>query len=221
MKHMNIAIDGPSGAGKSTLARKAAEKLGYLYVDTGALYRTLGLFILRRGVSSSDAAGIRALLPEAQVGMVYRDGLQRMLLNGEDVTDLIRTPEVTKYASEVSAYAFVRDFLMETQRRLAREHSVIMDGRDIGTVVLPQADVKIFLTASAEARARRRYLEFQEKGVETTYDEVLADIRARDEHDSTRPVAPLKPAPDSVLLDTTELNAEESLAALVALIQHG
>ena len=219
MKHIDVAIDGPSGAGKSTLARLAAEKLGLIYVDTGALYRTVGLYVLSKGVGSRDEAGVTALLPEIDIGMKYSDGAQRMILNGQDVTDSIRTPEVTKYASDVSAIGAVRAFLLDTQRSLAEKYSVIMDGRDIGTVVLPNAELKIFLTASAEVRARRRLKDFEAKGIETTFEEVLRDIEERDYNDSHREIAPLKPAEDSVLVDTSEKSLEESLAEIVGLIE--
>ncbi len=219
MKHIDVAIDGPSGAGKSTLARLAAEKLGLIYVDTGALYRTVGLYVLSKGVGSRDEAGVTALLPEIDIGMKYSDGAQRMILNGQDVTDSIRTPEVTKYASDVSAIGAVRAFLLDTQRSLAEKYSVIMDGRDIGTVVLPNAELKIFLAASAEVRARRRLKDFEAKGIETTFEEVLRDIEERDYNDSHREIAPLKPAEDSVLVDTSEKSLEESLAEIVGLIE--
>lgn len=218
MKHINIAIDGPSGAGKSTIAKLAAKELGFIYVDTGALYRSVGLYVLRQGVGSRDAEKIESILPEIDVRLTYEDGAQRMYLNGEDVTELIRTPEVTKYASDVSAIPAVRAFLLETQRKLARENCVIMDGRDIGTVVLPDAEVKIFLTASAEERARRRLKDFEAKGIEISYEQVLSDIIERDRNDSSREIAPLRPAEDSVIVDTSDLDLDASLAAVLALV---
>ena len=218
-KQYAVAIDGPSGAGKSTLARAAAERLGILYVDTGAIYRTIGLYVQRRGIDPKDTAAVLAALPEVHIGMEHDgNGAQRMLLNGEDVSADIRLPEISMYASAVSAIQGVRDFLMEMQRSLARERSVIMDGRDIGTVVLPDATVKIFLTASPEARAARRWKEYQEKGVNTPYEEVLADVKQRDYQDTHRATAPLKQAEDAVLLDTSELDFEQSLAAMKKII---
>lgn len=219
MKHLDVAIDGPSGAGKSTLARLAAEKLGLIYVDTGALYRTVGLYVLSKGVGSRDADRIIALLPEIDIGMEYSGGIQRMILNGEDVTDKIRTPEVTKYASDVSAIGEVRAFLTDTQRSLAEKYSVIMDGRDIGTVILPNAELKIFLTASAEVRARRRLKDFEAKGIETTFEEVLREIEERDYNDSHREIAPLRPAEDSVLVDTSDKSLDDSLQIILELIK--
>ena len=214
-----VAIDGPSGAGKSTLARAAAEALHILYVDTGAIYRTIGVYMYRHDIAPTDAPAVIAALPEITVALRYdEEGLQRMYLNGEDVTKEIRLPMISKYASDVSAIPEVRAFLMELQRSLAREHSVIMDGRDIGTVVLPDATVKIFLTASPEARATRRWKEYQEKGVNTPYEEVLADVKQRDYQDTHRAAAPLKQADDAVLLDTSELDFEQSLAAMKKII---
>ena len=218
-KQYAVAIDGPSGAGKSTLARAAAERLGILYVDTGAIYRTIGLYVQRRGIDPKDTAAVLAALPDIRIGMDHdADGMQRMLLNGEDVTADIRLPEISMYASAVSAIQGVRDFLMEMQRSLARERSVIMDGRDIGTVVLPDATVKIFLTASPEARATRRWKEYQQKGVEVSYEEVLADVRQRDYQDTHRAAAPLRQADDAQLLDTSEMNFEQSLEAMKKMI---
>ena len=217
MGHKSVAIDGPSGAGKSTLARQAAEVLGFLYVDTGAIYRTLGLMALERGVDLSDPAAVEALLPQADIRLAHDsgDGLRHMYLCGRDVTGDIRRPEVSKAASAVSAIQAVRDFLMETQRKLAREHDVVMDGRDIGTVVLPQADAKVFLTASPEARARRRCDELAQRGTPQDYETVLAEIVERDRRDTTRAAAPLRQAEDAVLVDTTELDLAESLQALL------
>ena len=220
MNTIRIAIDGPSGAGKSTLARAIAGKLGYLYVDTGAIYRTVGYYARGRGLDLKDGEAVAAALPEVTVEMAYgEDGLQHMLLNGEDVTEAIRLPEISLCASAVSAHPGVRAFLLEMQRKLAREHSVIMDGRDIGTVVLPDAEVKIFLTASPEARARRRCLELERRGTPQPYQEVLREIGERDRSDTNRSVAPLRQADDAVLLDTTALDFQESEAALLAIIR--
>jgi len=205
----NIAIDGPSGAGKSTLARRLAAKLGFIYVDTGALYRAIALSMLRRNAETEEQ--IIGSLPELDVTLQYIDGEQHVFANGEDVSGLIRTPEVTMKASCVSAIPEVRKYLFDLQQNLARENSVVMDGRDIGTVVLPNADVKIFLTASPEKRAMRRWLEMQEKNiVGQTYEEVLADVIRRDEQDMNREIAPLKQADDAILVDTSDLNLEES-----------
>lgn len=218
-KIVSIAIDGPSGAGKSSLAKRCAAAYGILYVDTGAIYRTVGLAAWRQGVDRKDEAAVSALLPGLDIGMDYNEnGEQRMFLNGEDVSREIRLPEISICASDVSALPAVRAFLLEMQRKLARENAVIMDGRDIGTVVLPDADLKIFLTASAEARAARRLKELQEKGVASDFEEVLRDIRYRDEQDSSRAAAPLKPAEDSVLLDTTEIDFDESFQRLCGII---
>ena len=217
---VSVAIDGPSGAGKSTLARAAAKELGLLYVDTGAIYRTVALHALRRGVEPKDAAAVEKLLPEIGVTTEYDpDGLQRMVLNGEDVTDLIRTQEVSMAASSLSAHPAVRAFLLEMQRDMARRHSVSMDGRDIGTVVRPGADVKIFLTAGSEARARRRWLELRQRGTPRDFEQLLRETRERDENDMNRAAAPLRPAEDAVTLDTTELNFRESLARMIEIIR--
>ena len=216
MKHKSIAIDGPSGAGKSTLAKALAEALGFLYVDTGAIYRTVGLRAFRAGADPADPAAVIPLLEGLDIGMKYAaDGLQHMYLCGRDVTGDIRRPEVSRAASAVSAIQAVRDFLMETQRKLAREHDVVMDGRDIGTVVLPQADAKVFLTASPEARARRRCDELAQRGTPQDYETVLAEIVERDRRDTTRAAAPLRQAEDAMLVDTTELDLAESLQALL------
>jgi cytidylate kinase len=216
---ISIAIDGPSGAGKSSLARRCAAAFGFVYADTGAIYRTVGLAASRKGVSCRDAQAVAGLLPELDIQMRYSEaGEQRMLLNGEDVSEAIRLPEISICASDVSALPIVRQFLLDMQRRIARESNVIMDGRDIGTVVLPHADLKVFLTASPEARANRRLKELREKGTETDFETVLADIRYRDEQDSNRAAAPLRKADDAVELDTTNLDFEESFAALSQLI---
>ena len=215
-KHYAVAVDGPSGAGKSTLAKAVAKELRIMYVDTGAIYRVIGLAAFRRGVEPRDEAAVTALLPELEIGMRHgEDGLQRMYLNGEDVTGDIRLPEISMYASAVSALPPVRAFLLEMQRRLAREQSVIMDGRDIGTVVLPDADVKIFLTASPEIRAKRRFLELEQCGTPKPYDEVLAELRERDYNDSHRDIAPLKQAEDAALVDTSGLDFEQSKALIL------
>ena len=219
-KRFAVAIDGPSGAGKSTLARSVARELGAVYVDTGAIYRTVGYGAWRQGIDPGAEEEICALLPQLEISMAYDgDGLQRMYLNGEDVTREIRLPPISLYASRVSAIPAVRSFLMDMQRDMARRCSVVMDGRDIGTVVLPQADVKIFLTAAPEARARRRLLELGQRGERADYDTILRDIIQRDEQDRNRPVAPLRQAEDAVLLDTTNLNLAESLQALLAIVK--
>lgn len=215
-----VAIDGPSGAGKSTLARAAAERLGILYVDTGAIYRTIGLYVQRRGIDPKDTAAVLAALPDIRIGMDHDDdGMQRMLLNGEDVTADIRLPEISMYASAVSAIQGVRDFLMEMQRSLARECSVIMDGRDIGTVVLPDADVKIFLYADAEVRAKRRELELQQRGTPKPYEEVLREMEERDYNDTHRAAAPLRAADDAIMVDTSSMDFDASLALLLDVIR--
>ena len=219
-EHKSVAIDGPSGAGKSTLAKLAAQKLGYLYVDTGAIYRTVGLRALRAGVDPTDADAVTALLDGLRIGMEYaEDGLQHMYLDGEDVTGAIREHIISRYASGVSAIPAVRAFLLERQRELARENDVIMDGRDIGTVVLPGADVKIFLTATPEARAQRRYRELLERGQEADYETVLHDVVERDRKDTERAAAPLRQAEDALLVDTTGKDLEESLELLLEAIK--
>ena len=216
----SIAIDGPAGAGKSTLARKAAGELGFLYVDTGAIYRTVALKVCRAGADPGSPEQVVPLLEGLDLRMDYGpDGAQRMYLEGEDISQAIRASEVSGWASKVSAIPEVRAFLLDFQRRQAREHNVVMDGRDIGTVVLPQADVKIFLTAAPEARARRRLRELEQRGEQVDFDTVLADILRRDEQDRTRPIAPLRQAEDAVLLDTTNLNLAESLQALLAIVK--
>ena len=215
---ISVAIDGPSGAGKSTLAKRLAKELGYLYVDTGAMYRSIGLYVLRQGVDPKDEAAVTALLPQIQIELRYVDGAQRVLLCGEDVSEAIRAENVGMATSAVSAHPPVRAFLLELQRGMARTHDILMDGRDIGTVILPNASVKIFLTASAEARATRRFRELQEKGVDTDFETVLEDIRRRDYQDSHRATAPLRQAEDAVLLDTSELDLEQSFQAMKKLI---
>ena len=219
-KQYAVAIDGPSGAGKSTLAKAAAERLGILYVDTGAIYRTIGLYVQRRGIDPKDTAAVLAALPDIRIGMAHdADGVQRMLLNGEDVSADIRLPEISMYASAVSAIQGVRDFLMEMQRSLAREHSVIMDGRDIGTVVLPDADVKIFLYADVEVRAKRRELELQQRGTPKPYEEVLREMEERDYNDTHRAAAPLRAADDAIMVDTSSMDFNASLALLLDVIR--
>ena len=212
MKYISVAIDGPSGAGKSTVARAAAAKLGYVYVDTGAMYRSIGLAVCRRGIAGENTAGIIATLPEITIQLTYQDGAQHVLLNGEDVSEAIRTPEISYYASKVSA-------VPEVRRNMAKNGNILMDGRDIGTVILPDAPVKIFLTASAQSRAERRYKELIEKGQQVTMDGILHDINERDRQDMTRAVAPLKQADDAVLLDTSSLTLEESIAAVLRIIR--
>ena len=219
MGYISVAIDGPSGAGKSTVARAAAARLGYVYVDTGAMYRAIGLAVCRRGISGEDADGIAAVLPEIDIRLAYQDGVQHVLLNGEDVSDAIRTPEIAYYASKVSAVPAVRQFLLEAQRDMAKKGNILMDGRDIGTVILPDAPVKIFLTASAETRAERRYLELIGKGQQVTRGSVLHDVVERDRQDMSRAVAPLKQAEDAVLLDTSKMTLDESIEAVLQIIR--
>lgn len=204
---VNIAIDGPAGAGKSSTAKLVAKKLGYIYVDTGALYRTVGLYSIRKGIDTKDAEKVIATLPDVKVELKFVDGAQHVFLNGEDVSDAIRTPEASMGASNVSAIPKVREFLFDLQRKIAAENDCIMDGRDIGTVVLPNADVKIFLTTSVEERANRRYKEMIEKGEEADYNDILEDIKKRDYQDSHREIAPLKQADDAIYVD----NAGQSL----------
>ena len=215
---ISIAIDGPSGAGKSSLSKALAKDLGYVYVDTGAMYRSIGLYAVRAGVDPHDADAVAALLPQVKLGIRLIDGAQHIYLNGEDVSTAIRAEEIGMAASAVAAHPVVRSFLLDTQRGLAESQNILMDGRDIGTVVLPDATVKIFLTASPEARAARRWKEYQEKGVNTPYEEVLADVKQRDYQDTHRAAAPLKQAEDAVLLDTSELDFEQSLAAMKKII---
>ena len=220
MQERSIAIDGPAGAGKSTLARALARELGYLYVDTGAIYRTVALRAREAGADPSDPEQVAPLLEDLDLRMDYGgDGVQRMYLSGRDVTETIRENEVSALASQVAALPAVREFLLEFQRKQAREHNVVMDGRDIGTVVLPQAGVKIFLTAAPEARARRRTTELLQRGQDADFDEILREIRQRDEQDENRPVAPLRQAEDAALLDTTNLDLKGSLEALLTLVR--
>ena len=214
----NIAIDGPAGAGKSTIAREAAKQLGFIYVDTGALYRSIGLYALRKGIETTDANGVIGILPEIDVQLRYVDGAQRVILNGDDVSEAIRKPECSMAASNVSAIRDVRKFLLDLQQKMAAENDVIMDGRDIGTVILPNADVKIFLTATPEERANRRFKELVEKGENPDYDELLKEINQRDYNDSHREIAPLKQADDAILFDTTKLGKDEVVSELIRII---
>ncbi|MBR3947936.1 MAG: (d)CMP kinase [Clostridia bacterium] len=217
---INVAIDGPAGAGKSTISRKAAAELGYIYIDTGALYRTVGLNALRKGADlQSDDAIIATLTDDVKVELKFIDGEQRMFLSGEDVSDKIRTPEASMAASRVSAVPKVREYLFDLQKKLASENNCVMDGRDIGTVVLPDADVKIFLTASPEARAERRFKELTEKGMDVKFEDVLADMIKRDYDDSHRAIAPLKQADDAILCDTSNIGLEESIELIIRTIK--
>ena len=218
-KKYSIAIDGPAGAGKSTIAKALAKELGYHYVDTGAIYRTVAYFLDLLDISPRDVDGVTRYIDELNIEIEYdEEGKQHMLMNGMDVTDDIRTQEISQKASLVSAHAVVRDMLLDMQRNLAKKHNVIMDGRDIGTVVLPKATVKIFLTASPEIRARRRYDELVAKGTETTYEKVLAEVKQRDHQDSTRAIAPLKKAKDAHLVDSSELDIDGIIAAIKAIV---
>lgn len=216
---IQIAIDGPGGAGKSTVARAVAAKLGIVYVDTGALYRTVGLYVRSKDISADDTAGVISCLPDISLEIKYVDGKQHVYLNGEDTGERIRTPEMSTYASKVSAIPAVRAFLLDTQRDIAKKNSVIMDGRDIGTVILPDAEVKIFLTASEECRAQRRYKELLDKGQSVTYEDVLSDMRQRDERDSTRDVAPTAAASDAVFMDNSDMTFDETVEAIIALVK--
>lgn len=215
---IKIAIDGPSGAGKSSIAKAVAARLGIVYVDTGALYRTIGYYVRSKGFARTDIAGIISCLPEITIEVRYEHGAQHVYLNGEDLGDRIREPEISMYASAVSAVPEVRTFLLDTQRDIAAKNSVIMDGRDIGTVILPDADVKIFMTASNEARAARRTKELLAKGIEAKYEDVLREMIERDHNDSTRAVAPAVAAPDALLLDNSLMTIEENVAAVLAII---
>lgn len=220
MSFQSIAIDGPSGAGKSTLAKMVAEKLGFLYVDTGAIYRTVGLWVWKNGVDPHDVPAVTGLLDTIKIEMNHgADGLQHMVLNGEDVTADIRQHAISAYASAVSAIPQVRAFLLDMQRSLARTHNVVMDGRDIGTVVLPDADVKLFLTAAPEDRAQRRYKELLERGQQADFATVLKDLEERDRNDSTRASAPLRQAEDALLVDTTGNTLEQSFELLIKTVK--
>lgn len=214
-KTYSIAIDGPAGAGKSTIARRIAAELGYKYVDTGAIYRTVAYFLDLWGVSPKDVDGVERYIDELTVGIEYDDeGKQHMIMNGMDVTDDIRTPDISKKASDVSAHGCVREMLLDMQRDVAKQYNVVMDGRDIGTVVLPKADVKIFLTASAEVRAKRRTLELEAKGQKADYNQILKAIQERDYNDSHRAIAPLKMARDSIKVDTSDMNIDEVILTI-------
>ncbi|CDA18853.1 cytidylate kinase [Ruminococcus sp. CAG:488] len=216
---VNIAIDGPAGAGKSSTAKLVAKKLGYIYVDTGALYRTVGLYSIRKGIDTKNAEKVIATLPDVKVELKFVDGAQHVFLNGEDVSEAIRTPEASMGASNVSAIPKVREFLFDLQRKIAAENDCIMDGRDIGTVVLPNADVKIFLTTSVEERANRRYKEMIEKGEEADYNDILEDIKKRDYQDSHREIAPLKQADDAIYVDNGGYNLEDGAEDLLRIIK--
>lgn len=218
---INIAIDGPAGAGKSTLSRRLAAELGYIYVDTGALYRAVGLKFSQLGFDTELKGDIDRVLKDTAVDIRFVDSVQRVYLDGKDVSDDIRTPVASMMASAVSAKPSVRAFLLDMQRKLAKNNNVVMDGRDIGTVVLPDAQVKIFLTADVEIRAKRRFDELMEKGTKTSFDEVLEDMKQRDYNDSNRPIAPLKQADDAVLADTGALSFEESLELLKKIVEEG
>ena len=220
MKLFSIAIDGPAGAGKSTFAKRLAKDLGFVYVDTGAIYRSVGLFAFINGIAIEDIEKVAECLGDVKIEVSYDDGgTQHVMLNGSDVSKEIRLPEISTYASAVSALPQVREFLLNLQRDFAKRYNVIMDGRDIGTVVLPDADLKIFLSASIEARAKRRYNELLEKNIKTTFEEVESDMVARDEHDSHRAVAPLRQAKDAVFVDTTDLSLEESFNLLRKIVK--
>ncbi len=216
---INIAIDGPAGAGKSSVAKAVAAKLGFIYVDTGALYRSIGINALKHNIKTDNADAVIALLPETKVELKYVDGTQRVILNGEDVSEAIRMPEASMAASNVSAIPAVRAFLLDLQRDMAKNNNVIMDGRDIGTVILPDADYKFFLTASAEVRADRRFKELKEKGIDVDYQALLDEIIQRDYNDSHRETAPLKQADDAILIDSSNLSLEESIDAIVSKIK--
>lgn len=216
---INVAIDGPAGAGKSTISRRAASELGYIYIDTGALYRTVGVAAMRQNKLGTQA-DIESVLTDAlSVELRFENSIQKMYLNGEDVSEEIRTPEASMAASKVSAVPAVRAYLFDLQKKIARENDCIMDGRDIGTVVLPDADVKIFLTASPEARAKRRFKELTEKGSDVKYEDVLSDMIKRDYDDSHRAIAPLKQAEDAILVDTSDIGLEESVALIIRTIK--
>ena len=217
-RQWKIALDGPSGAGKSSLARALAAELGLIYVDTGALYRTIGLYMTRSGVNVKDAEAVTARLPEVQLELVYKNGAQSVLLCGEDVGDSIRTPEMSLAASAVSAIPAVREFLLGIQKDMAAKGGVVMDGRDIGTVIMPDADAKLFLVASPAARAKRRYLELTAKGVECSFEQILMETNARDEADRQRNIAPAVPAEDAMFLDNSDYTPAETLAEALNLI---
>lgn len=219
MKYINIAIDGPSGAGKSTIAKKIASDLGFLYIDTGAMYRAIGLYMYQNQIDSHDVECIISSLTNIQISLKHIDNVQHIYLNGEDVSTQIREHIISKYASDVSAIPEVRAFLLNLQRSLAKENNIIMDGRDIGTVILPDADIKIYLTASSEDRARRRYLELIEKGQKVEFEQILLDVIERDRNDMNRSEAPLRQAEDAILVDTTGNDLEESIQILKSIIK--
>lgn len=216
---MNIAIDGPAGAGKSTAARMVAEKFGYIYVDTGAMYRAMALYVLREGIDPADQEAVEAACGAADISLEYKDGVQQVLLSGENVTDEIRTAKVSRTASAVSAYGAVREKLVELQRKLARRRDVVMDGRDIGTAVLPNADLKVYLTASAHVRALRRFKELPAGQADVSLEEVEAEITTRDKQDMERAISPLKQAEDAVFLDTSDMSLEEVVSELEELVE--
>ena len=221
MKHYSVAVDGPAGAGKSTIAKRLASELGYHYVDTGAIYRTLGYFMDLIGIGPKDIDGITRMIDEVVIEIEYdpEDGSQHMFMNEADVTDEIRTPEISRIASQISAHKIVRERLLDMQRDLAKKYDVIMDGRDIGSVVLPKADVKIFLTASPEARAKRRFEELQAKGIKDSYDKVLKDIIQRDHDDMNRPVAPLKQTKNHILVDSSDMTIDEVVETMKKIVE--
>ncbi len=218
MSSINIAIDGPAGAGKSTVAKGLAKELGYIYVDTGALYRAIGVYALRKGIDTKDAEGVETVLKDITVELKFVDGVQKVFLCGEDVSEEIRTPDASMAASNVSAIPAVRAFLLDLQRDIAKKNNCLMDGRDIGTVVLPDAQIKIFMTADVEERAMRRYKELQEKGINDSYEQVLQEMKERDFQDSNRPIAPLKPAEDSIVFNSTGHTLQQSIDELRDLI---
>ena len=216
---IRIAIDGPGGAGKSSVAKAVAKKLGIIYVDTGALYRTIGYFVRSRDIDPHNETLVSACLKDITIEVGHENGTQIVYLNGENLGDKIRTPEMSMYASAVSAIPAVREFLLETQKDIARKNSVIMDGRDIGTVILPDADVKIFMTASAECRAKRRYDELMSKGIDAKFEDVLAEMNERDNNDSSRKIAPAKPAPDALIYDTSDMNFDQSVDGIIKIVK--
>ncbi|MBQ2377942.1 MAG: (d)CMP kinase [Clostridia bacterium] len=216
---INIAIDGPGGAGKSSVAKAVASRLGIIYVDTGALYRTVGYYVRKKNVDPHDAQGVAALLPEIDLEIKFEDGTQWVYLNGENLGDAIRTPEMSMYASAVSAIPAVRAFLLDTQRNIAAKNSVVMDGRDIGTVILPNADVKIFMFASPEARAKRRFAELQAKGQDVKYEDVLSEMNERDSNDRNRATAPALPAQDAIMFDNSDVDLEGSISYVIDLVR--
>ncbi len=216
---INIAIDGPGGSGKSSVAKAVSARLGIVYVDTGALYRSIGYYVRTKNIDPKNGEAVSAVLPEIDLDIKFENGIQKVYLNGEDPGDRIRQPEISMYASAVSAIPEVRSFLLETQRSIARKNNVIMDGRDIGTVILPNADLKIFMTASEEARAMRRFKELTDKGVDVKYEDVLREMNERDKNDSSRAVAPAVPAEDAILFDNSDYDLEESINHVIKLIE--